>query len=382
MSTAPITHSPDIRRLVSDGYDIQVVNGVLIVHNVPYLDNTSSPQFGILFSALDSDGGNTAYHSGSDHTVLFAGGYPHDASARPLASIRNSSDRVEVLPGIWADHRFSARPQNNYHDYHEKMTAYIKLLGQPVIEKGYQLNARPYRRIRSRGSPHRYDDTNSARANITAINDRLVGQKIAIIGMGGTGSYILDLVAKTNVGYIHIYDGDSLLLHNAFRAPGAITRERLQSKPNKALYHKLVYSRIHKHIVAHPIFITPDRFHELDDIDFAFISMDGGSPSSELGNYLNLHSIPYVDVGMGIRIVDSKLHGQIRTSLRLPKDGCLSVSELGKPDDAYRSNIQVAELNALNSSLAVIAWKRYYGIYPVVSNMEDSVFNLRTGGLV
>lgn len=384
MSTALITHSSDLSHLEADGYDIQVVAGWLVVYNVPYLDSTGSPLLGTLFSAIDSDGSSTAYNSGSDHTVLFAGNYPHDASGQPLTGIQNASSRTEVMPGVWADHRFSARPQNNYRDYHHKMTTYIKRLGQPVTQKGYALDARPYRRVRSLRSPHRYADTNSARANITAINDKLAGLKVAIIGVGGTGSYILDLLTKTSVSHIYIYDGDGLLLHNAFRAPSAITKDRLRKKPNKALHYGAIYSRMHKRILAHPYHMTASRLHELNGMDFVFVCMDGGLPASELRAYLAQQATPYIDVGMGLRVVDGTLHGQIRTSLYCPGDADHPDAAVAdEPDgDIYRSNIQVAELNALNACLAIIAWKQYYGLYPTPPSGMNSIFNLRTGGLI
>lgn len=54
------------------------------------------------------------------------------------------------------------------------------------------------------------------RANINFINDKFKGMRIGIIGLGGTGSY-LDLVAKTPVDEILLFDDDEFLLHNAFR---------------------------------------------------------------------------------------------------------------------------------------------------------------------
>ena len=35
--------------------------------------------------------------------------------------------------------------------------------------------------------------------------------KVAIVGLGGSGSYILDLIAKTPICEIHLYDGDTLI---------------------------------------------------------------------------------------------------------------------------------------------------------------------------
>ncbi|MGY2747872.1 hypothetical protein ACVWZ8_005054 [Arthrobacter sp. UYCu723] len=48
----------------------------------------------------------------------------------------------------------------------------------------------------------------------------------------GTGSYILDQIAKTWVDRIILVDGDEFENHNAFRAPGAAALETLQTRPN------------------------------------------------------------------------------------------------------------------------------------------------------
>ena len=54
------------------------------------------------------------------------------------------------------------------------------------------------------------------------------------MGLGGTGSYVLDLVAKTPVWEIHLFDGDAFLQHNAFRSPGAPSLDELEAQPPKA----------------------------------------------------------------------------------------------------------------------------------------------------
>ena len=46
--------------------------------------------------------------------------------------------------------------------------------------------------------PFPFEDMNSARANLGELDKLIESDSIAIIGAGGTGSYIFDLVSKTN----------------------------------------------------------------------------------------------------------------------------------------------------------------------------------------
>ena len=54
----------------------------------------------------------------------------------------------------------------------------------------------------------RYPDMATTRAGIGAATEKLLSDRVAIIGLGGTGSYILDLLAKSPINEIHIFDGD------------------------------------------------------------------------------------------------------------------------------------------------------------------------------
>ena len=100
--------------------------------------------------------------------------------------------------------------------------------------------------IRSYYATFQYPDTASSRVGITALTQKLEGDKIAIIGVGGTGSYILDQLAKIPLNKILICDGDILEPHNAFRSPGAIAFEELEKKQKKVAYYQTMYSQMHK----------------------------------------------------------------------------------------------------------------------------------------
>jgi len=90
----------------------------------------------------------------------------------------------------------------------------------------------------------KYIDTASSRAGIDLVAKKLALKRVAIVGLGGTGSYVLDLVAKTLVKEIHLFDGDTFFQHNAFRSPGAPAGEELRAKPNKAAYFRDMYSKM------------------------------------------------------------------------------------------------------------------------------------------
>jgi tRNA A37 threonylcarbamoyladenosine dehydratase len=64
----------------------------------------------------------------------------------------------------------------------------------------------------------------SARYRMNDVSSLLRGKKVAIIGLGGTGSYILDFIARTHLERITLFDDDKVHVHTIFRVPGFIPR--------------------------------------------------------------------------------------------------------------------------------------------------------------
>ena len=112
---------------------------------------------------------------------------------------------------------FSNKPQGNYTDYYHKFTRYIQLLSAEAQAVDPTATAATFRKVAPDWhGVFNYADTNASRANITGLSDKFVDQRVGIVGLGGTGTYILDMVAKTPVKEIHLYDGDVFCQHNAF----------------------------------------------------------------------------------------------------------------------------------------------------------------------
>lgn len=218
------------------------------------------------------------------------------------------------------DHTFSAKPKpaNNYEDYYAKVTTYVAMFERyaqviepsataktyPVIEPG---ESEPE-------SVFNYIDTASSRAEIGMVTKKLESRKIAIVGLGGSGSYVLDLVAKTPVAEIHLFEGDEFLQHNAFRSPGAPSLEELRTKPRKSAYFKALYSKMHRGIIDHEDYLHGGNIEQLRGLDFVFLCFDRGTAKKEIIRRLQEFGVSFVDVGMGVYLAGDALGGVLRVA--------------------------------------------------------------------
>jgi hypothetical protein len=326
-----------------------------------------------------------------DHTASFVGGIPCDWHGRELAKIINGRGKSDLGGGIVVDCTFSMKPATNggkYGDLHEKVTKYIAAISGHATTLDPSATARVHRPVvpDEEDGPFKYLDTASSRAGIDALNDKLRDERIAIIGLGGTGEYIFDFVAKTHVSEIHPFDADTLLTHNAFRAPGAASLDDLDAAPLKVDYFSAIYSNLRTGIIPHAYNITADNVEELRDMTFVFLAIDDAPAKEPIVDALLAMDIPFIDVGMGVTEVEGKLTGVVRTTVATPDDHAHVRAHIKFIDttfeDDYRTNIQIAELNARNASDAVIRWKKYRGIYADLTNEQTSAFSIATNHVV
>lgn len=373
MSNSPISHSDDLQRLWHDGYDIATDDGWLLVRQVPYVDASRAVQCGVLAVALNLAGEITS--APNDHQAYFSGSDPCNDEGRPLDHVINERGRDLETGGHRFTLTFSHKPTENgakrdYRDYHELVSAYVDILSSYAQAVDPAVSPMPPVRLPPIESdyPFAYADTASARAEISNISRRLAGQTVGIIGLGGTGSHLVDLVAKTHVRELHLWDGDRLLQHNAFRSPGAAPIEVLRKQPFKCEYYRSIYSNIHTRIVAHPYYMEPDCLDELAQLDFAFLAVDGAKARASIIPALIQHSIPFIDTGIGLAKESNKLAGEVRTALvteSMDQERALRLVPMSgeADDDEYATNIQIADMNALNAVAAVIRWKKFMGVY-------------------
>jgi len=390
MSHRLIDLNPDLKRLRDDGYSVGIRGNYLVVSGIPYVTTAKAVDLGTLVSELTFTGDAVA--PPHTHVAMFAGEHPCDASGIPLDKIKHSSDSKELVAADAATgrsslvihHTFSCKPLPTgvYTDYHHKVTTYAALISGHAEVIDPSVTARRYLPVESDedDSVFCYWDTSSSRANIQAASAKFSAfQGIGIVGVGGTGSYILDLVSKTPVKSIHIFDGDNFSNHNAFRAPGAATLEELRAEPNKAQHFQKKYSAMHRHIHAHG-HITPESTALLNNLDFVFLCLDDGDAKRVVVEHLEAKAIPFIDVGMGVHEGPRGLIAVIAVTTNTPHKRDHFKQRVhfsdGTVNDEYRRNIQIADLNALGASLAVIRWKKLVGFYEDFEHEHYSSYTL------
>jgi len=307
---------------------------------------------------------------------------PHDEGGNSLESrlIANSID--EEIAGIRFKFTLSRVPEGGrYRDFHEKIATYCCYLCPPA--KAKDPNATPYRHnpVTTEDEAEEmffYLDTNAARGHFVVDNERFRGHRMGIVGVGGTGSYVLDLVSKCQVAEIRLIDGDVFKDHNAFRAPGAASVEDLKAMRSKVSHWAEKYSKMHKNVRPVECYVDEQNVAQLDDLNFVFLCIDPSPDKKAIVRHLVEHQIPFIDAGVGVQRRDGNLAGQIRTTLVSNGTPPELVSRIPVVDDdaedQYATNIQIAELNALAAVLAVMRWKRYIGFYDDLEREWQSIY--------
>jgi hypothetical protein len=372
--------SPHIEKLAEDGYDVEIVEKKwLLVKRVPYLNKDLEVRYGIIISDIEMNGDEVKTNL-ANHPIYFAGEQPYRIDGVKLKP--NNENKTQLFNGLIANFYFSYKLDRLYTDYYEKMSHYVHLFSKHAIRKDptVTFNVGSLTMVPD-DSPFEYSDGNTLSPAGNILLSKFKGMKIGIIGLGGTGSYILDFISKTPVEEIHLFDGDYLHNKNAFRAPGAVPISALRNVQRKTDYLKVEYSKIRKRIVSHNEYIKTENLSLLDQLSFVFISIDKAEIKKAIVDHLELKGIGFIDVGMGIQIIDDGILGTLRTTLstsekrdHVRKHNRIKFGE--NRNNQYSAVPQIAELNAFNAAVAVIKWKKIIGFYHDMQREYHSQFVL------
>jgi hypothetical protein len=277
---------------------------------------------------------------------------------------------------------FSNKPVggNGFPDFFEKIESYTRVISGPAMEADRTATPYTFRVDKevSSGSVFKFHDTLTSRAEIGDLAKKLSDDVVAIIGLGGTGAYLLDFMVKAPVKEIRAFDRDPFHVHNAYRSPGRLLDDGELGKAKAEVYAQR-YANFREGLRVEARFIDASCDAELEGVSFAFVCVDKGSSRSAIFDLLLAKKIPFIDVGMGLDRKRVALSGMLRVTCYSAETGsemrAKNLAEMADaPGDEYRTGVQISELNALNAALAVLRYKQIRGFYFDDANLVHVLF--------
>lgn len=371
------------------GFDVRAESDVVRALAVPCLlkDGTSSTctiekSWDATTGKPDSQIGK-AVHAVRITTAAAQDGRVYNADGTPIGNHLRGDDET------WSEISIRRGSQHSPEDdesAHEVIHRYAKqIVGAAWAAAG--VTTAPHKSFNPFNIPNTFED----RAELRPVQDRIRGQRIAIIGLGGTGSHVLDLIAKAPVGNIHLLDCDVVEWHTLFRAPDAPTSDDIElvraGQLLKVDYYASKYAPLRTGIHPHPIKVDGTSmwrdFLSRHPVDFAFVCIDQlldcDSPRQDaVYCALSETEVPFIDSGVSITLEGDAVRGAVTTSVYAAgslewKTAVPNARVIGNRP-GYR-NVQLPEVNELAAALAVMEWRRQTEQY--VSESTSFLHKLR-----
>ena len=247
--------------------------------------------------------------------------------------------------------------------------------------------------VRMATSQFAYVDPNPYRNGTRGIEQKIEDEIVAVIGVGGTGSFLVDILTKTNIQEVHLYDDDIVDVPNAFRIAGAVRVGELGGATYKVDWHRSRYSEVRiRGLHVYKQRITEENIDCLERCTTVFIAVDDLLVRRRLQDACTRLGKHHVAVGIGLEIEgehNDQIGGMIKVETNYaPGEHQLErTNETQQPHDGvevYDSNIQTAETNMLGAALAIVEWKATKGFYRSDRDqMHDTkIFSTVTGRIL
>ena len=227
-----VSHNDDLRLLVEKGYAVAIDGGYLVIRDIPYLNALKALGWGAFVAKLDVVDKLTVKQD--DHQVWFAGSVPHGLDGNPIPHLGGGPTGLplgEASADVVVQRRFSNKPKvtGKFADFFDKIESYTTIISGPAMEL-YNVSPYTFRTVEKMSdSVFKFHDTLTSRAEITDLSAKFANDVVAVIGIGGTGVYVLDFLVKTPVKEIRAFDLDVLprtqCLSVSRRAGGKRTRQ-------------------------------------------------------------------------------------------------------------------------------------------------------------
>ena len=374
------------------GFSVTVGENEVVAENVPCLLKGGTVSSCTIRQSFDPATGKpdgrigTATHAVRITTAQECDGRVYHADGSPIGTHLDGDGRtwseISVRGGSQNHPEDDESPQDTVHRYAKRIVGAWAVAGHTETAS------------LARRNPFKIPNIFEERAAIGPIQDRIRDQRIAIIGLGGTGAYVLDLLAKTPVPQIHLLDSDHFGWHTFMRAPGAPTDHEIKCQEKKAwdkvVYYAAKYDALREGMRAHAVRVEGSawlaEFLSVNPVDYAFVCIDqpegSDSPRQDVVyEALADARVPFIDSGVSITIEGDSIRGAVTTSAyhagSVDWQNAIPNARVVSNAPGYR-NVQLPEVNALAAALAVMEWRRRTGQYVSESTSFLHKFRIET----
>ncbi len=402
MSNSLISRNEDLSALVKAGYCLNIRGGYLLVEGVPYVNQKGEISKGNIVTSLELAENMT--RPPGDHTVWWTGQIPHRISGESMETYLicgKWDEGYDLGEGITAYSQWSRKPKSGentrgYSNYQEKIETYVQEVGgeaeakSPGILEAARAGWDPEIESNTR---FKYLDTSTYRYGTRGIERRIEDEIVAVIGVGGSGSYLVDILAKTNIKELYLYDDDVMEQHNAFRIAGAARIEELGGVKSKVAWHQERYAAVREEgIYVRKQRINDETLCELGKFTTVFIAVDCLMSRRKIQYKCNELGILHISVGIGLEIEgdnNDQLGGMVKIEIQFKAKrpgGAENDSQENRGEEIRQiyGNVQTVELNMLGAALAITEWKARKGMYRSErkEGMDCILYSATTGGIL
>ena len=179
--------------------------------------------------------------------------------------------------------------------------------------------------------------------------ERLSGCKVCIVGCGGLGGYVIEMLGRLGVGSLTVVDGDVFDESNLNRQ--LLSEEPLIGHPKAmAAVRRMAAVNSGIHVIPHQVFLTSENCDEIiKGHDAVIDALDRTEPRRLLESRCSAMDIPLVHGAIGgwYAQISTIMPGDDFFSKIYPKDAGSGIeSDLGNPSftPALAASIQVSEV--------------------------------------
>ena len=188
-------------------------------------------------------------------------------------------------------------------------------------------------------------------------------ERIAVIGLGGVGGWIADLVVKADPSEVHGWDYDHIEPKNILRMPGGLNPSTWVGRQKADWFHE-TYSLIHKNVHGHNKRVLQQNVQEvMEGITFAFVAVDDAHDRMMVCDALASAQIPFVVAGLSLVRKDKR----VRVFMRIVaahvgvSSWRQAIPQVGQTGQDDYGSLDLPDVYSMAAGWAVQSWRKMRG---------------------